>query len=155
MKEIMTLELFPIIDMGKHKLDIDGLKRALLDSNGRGTAASKNFNFYTFNSRFDEKDDSQKYSLCFEIWFQTNYNCRFVVGQSGLFLKADKNIVFSAVNNILSEYSAFIEFVKAYMFIPIGVAHYSDGDCYIKDKFDIPVFKRADVKFEVFEEETK
>lgn len=111
-KQIMTLELFPIIDMGKHKLDINGLKRALLDEYGRGTSAWKNFNFSTYNPEFDEKDDLQKYSLNFEIWFPSHINCRFVVGQNGLFLKADKNVAFSAANSILSEYSAFLNLSK-------------------------------------------
>lgn len=151
----MDLELFPVINIGKHKLDSKGLKRALLNEYGRGTAAWKNFKFHTCNEKFDEKNDLQKYSLDFEIWFHTHINCRFVVGQSGLFLKADKNVVFSAVNNILSEYSVFFEFVKAYMFIPIGVAHYSDGDYYLKDEFDISASERAGVNFEIFEEEEK
>lgn len=146
-------ELFPVLEIGSKKLDVKNLKRALLDNYGRGTALWDNFNFFDCSEKFDEKLETQKYNLDIEITLCNHRNCSFVLGQGGCFLKAYKNIEFSEVNNILSLYSNFLDIVKAYMFIPIGVAHYSDGDFYLRNGFDEASAKRAGVTIELFENE--
>ena len=125
--------LIPLIEMGNLKLDYEGIERAILNRNGSGTAVFRNFELFSFDSRFPEKDNKQKYDLCFELATK-KHDRYFVIGQSGLFLKVDKKASFETVNHMISESKSFIEFCKAFLFKPVAVAHISDGDFYMDEE---------------------
>jgi hypothetical protein len=137
MKRKKEYILIPLIDMNKMKLDARELKKVLIYCNGRGTDAWKNFDFSSISGDFEEKDESQKYTLMYEITkrFETIKQLRddycFVVGQSGLFLKTDKSKSYEKVSEEISEAKSFTEFCKPFLFKPYAIEHWSDGDYYI------------------------
>lgn len=125
--------LIPLIEMGNLKLDYEGIEGAILDSNGFSTAAFRNFELFSFDSRFPEKDYKQTYDLCFELATK-KHDRYFVIGQNGLFLKVDKKASFETVNHMISESKSFIEFCKAFLFKPVVVVHTRDGDFYMDEE---------------------
>ena len=143
--------LIPLLEMGNLKLDHEGIERAILDGNGFGTAAFRNFELFSFDGRFPEKDNKQKYALCFELATK-KHDRYFVIGQNGLFLKVDKKASFETVNHMISESKSFIEFCKAFLFKPVVVVHICDGDFYM-DEEDYLRYGSSYKNVEVVEEE--
>ena len=146
--------LVSLIDMENYKLDVHGLKRALLDGRGIVTAAWNNFGFDFWGERFEERDDTQKYAISAEIG-----SCKeqfyLICGQKGLFLKVEENIAITEVTAKINSLKPFIDFCKFYLFIPFGVAHILDGDYFIKDKEVYGFVKYTFKVIELFEGDTK
>lgn len=141
MKKIKEAMLISLIDLcEEEKLDVTLLKRTLLDECGRATSISENLNLFCWDGNFDEKSDTQKYSLYAKITFQI-YKAKnkkeddvfveVVVGQSGVFLRVDKQALLGETQEKINKIKPFLELCKICVFAPKYVAHYSDGDYFL------------------------
>lgn len=125
-KRINPYKLITLIDGKSQKIDFRLVNDMLIDRKGRGTTICENLGFDCISYRFEER---QTYSIHFEAESFSD-ELKFIVGQSGLFLKLQDDS-YSHVEEIIDKYNGFIQLCRLCLFSPVGVAHLTDGDYYI------------------------
>lgn len=151
----VTYSIYPLLETEKQKIDHRNLKRALFDDYDRLTTASKNLGIGSLAERFDERNEQEKYELSAELIFSDLdfKNFRVLFGEKGMFLKYNKSLEFQNVLIVIKLFEKLVDFAKLYLYTPIGKAYYSDGVTYIRNDADIWSAKRANVRYELFNEE--
>lgn len=151
----VTYDIYPLFEIEKQKIDHRNLKRALFDEYGCLTAASENFGIACLTEKFNERNEQEKYEISAELTFcdLNIHDFRVLFGEKGVFLKYNKSLEFQNVLTVIKLFEKLVTFAKLYLYTPIGKACYSDGVTYIRNNADLWCAKRANVMYELFNEE--
>lgn len=150
----------PLINMGNMCLDYEELSSKLVDDRGRALKLYEKIDAFSLGGR--EHTESIHYKLnCAINWrfdhFADRKGFEFSVlyGQNGLVLKIKNGTSISAldVSYMNSVLRPLITEAKKCLFKPIGVVHFPDGDCYLRDTKNLWQINVS--KYELFEEKEK